>query len=545
MPPIHISDPRSSQHANDIEPSLKIMNSESSAISRTVPVGDDLEANRTPHWPGQTKNDGNDDGPNVEVAASVKHMKGIPSRWYRKVLDAGVEENGILPVPPEERTQTQHSNLFTVFFTCLLCVLPLPTGALGTTVYGLKLRDVSLIILFFNFVTCIPPAIMGIGGYQTGMRQMIQARYSFGLYFVVIPILLSAGTATGFTLMGTIVSGQAIAALNEKATISVNVGIGIVCAISFVAALLGYRAIHAWQRWQWLPNLIAIAIAAGCGGKQLMQQVEHEPATVKGVIGYGSLMAGYFMTFGGTVSDFTIYHDPKEPKRKVFTYVYLGLSTPATPLLILGAAIGGAIPNNESWQTAWDVYGVGGVLAEMLAPAGGFGKFVLVVLALSVVGNTLNSMYSVALCLQMLLPVFTKVPRFFFIIVTMAIMIPMAIYAAAEWTTSLENFLSVIGYWAGCFDAVMIEELVVFRKRDYSSYDPEIWNKGRYLPTGLAAMGASLVSLGLVIPSMDTPWFTGPIGERIGDLGFEAAFVVTGLAYYPLRSLEIKWTGRV
>ncbi|KAI8679653.1 hypothetical protein NCS57_00243700 [Fusarium keratoplasticum] len=521
------------------------MNSEPSAISRTVPVGDDLEANRTPHWPDQTKNDGNDDGPNVEVAASVKRTKGIPSRWYRKVLDAGVEENGILPVPPEERTQTQHSNLFTVFFTCLLCVLPLPTGALGTTVYGLKLRDVSLIILFFNFVTCIPPAIMGIGGYQTGMRQMIQARYSFGLYFVVIPILLSAGTATGFTLMGTIVSGQAIAALNEKAAISVNVGIGIVCAISFVAALLGYRAIHAWQRWQWLPNLIAIAIAAGCGGKQLMQQVEHEPATAKGVIGYGSLMAGYFMTFGGTVSDFTIYHDPKEPKRKVFTYVYLGLSTPATPLLILGAAIGGAIPNNESWQMAWDVYGVGGVLAEMLAPAGGFGKFVLVVLALSVVGNTLNSMYSVALCLQMLLPVFTKVPRFFFIIVTMAIMIPMAIYAAAEWTTSLENFLSVIGYWAGCFDAVMIEELVVFRKRDYSSYDLEIWNKGRYLPTGLAAMGASLVSLGLVIPSMDTPWFTGPIGERIGDLGFEAAFVVTGLAYYPLRSLEIKWTGRV
>ncbi|KAJ3465826.1 hypothetical protein MRS44_006484 [Fusarium solani] len=545
MPPIHISNLRSSQHANDIEPSLKIMNFESSTISRTVPAGDDLEANRTPHWPGQTKNDGNDDGPNVEVAASVKHMKGIPSRWYRKVLDAGVEENGILPVPIEERTQTQHSNLFTVFFTCLLCVLPLPTGALGTTVYGLKLRDVSLIILFFNFVTCIPPAIMGIGGYQTGMRQMIQARYSFGLYFVVIPILLSAGTATGFTLMGTIVSGQAIAALNEKATISVNVGIGIVCAISFVAALLGYRAIHAWQRWQWLPNLIAIAIAAGCGGKQLMQQVEHEPATVKGVIGYGSLMAGYFMTFGGTVSDFTIYHDPKEPKRKVFTYVYLGLSTPATPLLILGAAIGGAIPNNESWQTAWDVYGVGGVLAEMLAPAGGFGKFVLVVLALSVVGNTLNSMYSVALCLQMLLPVFTKVPRFFFIIVTMAIMIPMAIYAAAEWTTSLENFLSIIGYWAGCFDAIMIEELVVFRKRDYSSYDPEIWNKGRYLPTGLAAMGASLVSLGLVIPSMDTPWFTGPIGERIGDLGFEAAFVVTGLAYYPLRSLEIKWTGRI
>lgn len=56
----------------------------------------------------------------------------------------------------------------------------LPTGALGTVVYGLGLRDVSLIIIFFNIVTCLPPAFISLGGYKTGMRQMIQARYSFG-----------------------------------------------------------------------------------------------------------------------------------------------------------------------------------------------------------------------------------------------------------------------------------------------------------------------------------------------------------------------------
>lgn len=230
---------------------------------------------------------------------------------------------------------------------------------------------------------------------------------------------------------------------------------------------------------------------------------------------------------------------------KIFTYVYLGLITPSTPLLILGAAIGGALPNVESWQTAWDNYGIGGVMAEMLAPAGGFGKFVLVVLALSVVGNMVLSNYSVALCLQMLVPAFAKVPRFLFIVATLVIMIPMSIYAAAKWEESLVNFLSVIGYWAGCFDAVIIEELIVFRNMDYHSYDPAIWNQVRRLPTGLAAIGASLVSIGLVVPSMDTPWFTGPIGERIGDLGFESAFVVTGIAYYPLRTLEVRLMGHV
>jgi hypothetical protein len=45
-------------------------------------------------------------------------------RWYRRVLEAGVEDNGIKPVPLEHRTVTEYSNLFTVFFTCLLNLLP-------------------------------------------------------------------------------------------------------------------------------------------------------------------------------------------------------------------------------------------------------------------------------------------------------------------------------------------------------------------------------------------------------------------------------------
>jgi hypothetical protein len=52
-----------------------------------------------------------------------RHSENNP-RWYQRLLDAGVEENGIKPVPLEERTITQYSNLFTVFFSGLLCLLP-------------------------------------------------------------------------------------------------------------------------------------------------------------------------------------------------------------------------------------------------------------------------------------------------------------------------------------------------------------------------------------------------------------------------------------
>lgn len=45
-------------------------------------------------------------------------------KWYQRLLDAGAEENGIKPVPLAQRTNTQYSNMFTMFFTCLLCLLP-------------------------------------------------------------------------------------------------------------------------------------------------------------------------------------------------------------------------------------------------------------------------------------------------------------------------------------------------------------------------------------------------------------------------------------
>ncbi|KAK3390945.1 permease for cytosine/purines, uracil, thiamine, allantoin-domain-containing protein [Podospora didyma] len=468
------------------------------------------------------------------------------ARWYQRLLDAGVEENGIKPVPVEHRTVTQYNNLFTVFFTCLLGIIAIPTGMLATLGFGMSLRDASLVILFFAMLTAIPPAFMCIGGMETGLRQLVQARYSFGRYLVTIPLLLNAATLTGFALVSSVVGGQTIASLNPD-NVSINIGIIITCLVSFGISLLGFKAVHLFERWTWIPSLLAFIIAVACGGKQLRLQSEAEPATARQVLSYGSLVAGYLITFGGTVSDYSIYHKPEGTSRrcKVFFYVYMGLFLPTVLLLVLGAAIGGAVPNVESWNQAYAITGVGGVMYEMLTPAGGFGKFVVVMLAFSVIGNIAISMYSVSLNLQMLLPPFAKIHRFFFIFITMAIMIPFAIRAAEEWEESLINFLAIIGYWAGCFDAVLITELLVFRKMDYTTFEHAIWNVGKKLPPGFAALGASLVSMALVVPGMAEPWYTGPIAQTTGDIGFEMAFVVTAIVYLPFRWLEIKCRGHL
>lgn len=57
-------------------------------------------------------------------SSSVDEVLKPKSAVWRKILGWGVEENGIIPVPLEKRTDERVFNLFTVWFTALLCLLP-------------------------------------------------------------------------------------------------------------------------------------------------------------------------------------------------------------------------------------------------------------------------------------------------------------------------------------------------------------------------------------------------------------------------------------
>ena len=180
----------------------------------------------------------------------------------------------------------------------------------------------------------------------------------------------------------------------------------------------------------------------------------------------------------------------------------------------------------------------------MLKPANGFGKFLVVVLAFTILGNLSATMYSITLNFQLLIPSLVRVPRFLFAILITAIVIPISIPAATNFFGNLENFLGVIGYWSAAFVAVVTIEHCWFRRSNYSSYDHAIWDVPRCLPSGLAGLGASALSFALVIPCMAQVWYTGPIAIYTGDIGFEMAAAVTALLYVPLRTLEIWHLGR-
>jgi cytosine/uracil/thiamine/allantoin permease len=98
-----------------------------------------------------------------------------------KALRLGrVEEKGIQPLPVDERTSTRFFNIFTVWFSMNSNILAITFGLLGPSVYGMGLRDSALVILFFTLLCTVAPAYLATLGPKTGMRQMVQARYSFG-----------------------------------------------------------------------------------------------------------------------------------------------------------------------------------------------------------------------------------------------------------------------------------------------------------------------------------------------------------------------------
>lgn len=212
--------------------------------------------------------------------------------------------------------------------------------------------------------------------------------------------------------------------------------------------------------------------------------------------------------------------------------------------MILGAAMAGALSSNPTWNDGYNLTGAGGILAAMLSPAGGFGKFIVVILALSLLGNCSGTMYAITLNLQTLIPWLVRVPRYLFAIVVTAVVIPVSIRAAFDFFNNLNNFVAIIGYWSAAFVGIVVVELHVFRHNRVDAFDHAIWSDARKLPWGAAALTSGVLCFALVIPSMAQVWWTGPIAQKTGDIGFEMALVLSAILYVPLRTLERKVSGR-
>jgi NCS1 nucleoside transporter family len=452
-------------------------------------------------------------------------------------LDRGIEARGIERVPPEARADRRIANNFTMWFSANLVISTVALGALAIPVFGLGFWDSVLAILIFNLLGALPVAFLSTLGPRLGLRQMTISRFSFGWWGAALMSIISAAADIGWSAVNVIVGGQLVAALSGGA-LPQQVGILIIAMLTTLVSIYGYRYIHLYERYAWIPMAIIFLILTIVAGPKM--SIVPTPllsgAEIASFISFGGAIYGFATGWASYAADYNVNQPQETPSRRVFWFTYLGLVLACTSLEIFGLML----------TTAYKNLSGGDLLAAAAKPLGGLGTFMLLILALSVVANNIPNDYSLGLSVQVLGKPFQRINRAVWALIGAVIYVLVAVPASGNFDTTLSNFLLIIAYWLGPWSIILILEHFVFRRGYYNVDD---WNIPERLPIGWAAVVSFLIGLGGVLLGAAQVYYIGPVARLFNaqygmDIGFELGVIFAAVSYLVLRRIEIQSTRR-
>lgn len=235
-------------------------------------------------------------------------------------------------------------------------------------------------ILFFNLICCIPPAYMVTLAPQTGLRQMILSRYSFGYWGVTIPVLFNLMCTFGYGITNSIVGGQVLAAASGP-NFPWEVGVTVINLIALVVVFFGYKVVSMYEKISWIPAAVAYIALVGLNAGKLANQVERPPATAMQVLNFGAIVFGFQVTWSAIAPDLCVYTKPNVNKWKLALSLYAGMCIPVTVFMILGAAVGST--SNADWNQGRAKSQLYGLMTALLGPYGRGGQFLNFLFAMS------------------------------------------------------------------------------------------------------------------------------------------------------------------
>jgi NCS1 nucleoside transporter family len=276
-------------------------------------------------------------------------------------------------------------------------------------------------------------------------------------YGVKIVACFNILACIGWSAVNVIVGAQLFNAVNGN--MPGWAGIIVIAAATFLITLFGYKIVHTYERYSWIPCFIIFLIVLG--------EFVHSGTFYKIPMGVGKSEAGAALSFAASVfgfatgwtsyaADYTVYQPVGRSRKSVFLWTFAGLIFPLLFTEMLGAAIATAMAANDGvnvYMTGYESSGIGGLLAAVIVPPlGRFGQFCLVILALSIIANNCPNIYSVSLSLQLLAKVSQRVPRFIWTFVGTLIYCAIAIPGYGHFESVLENFMLLIAYWLAIYE---------------------------------------------------------------------------------------------
>jgi len=462
----------------------------------------------------------------------------------------GVETHGIERVSPTTRTHVRIVDNFTMWLSANLVISTIALGSLANIVFGLGFWDSVIVIVLFNALGVLPVAFFSTLGPRLGLRQMTISRFSFGWVGAIIMAIFNVAACIGWSTVNVIVGGQLIAALicgttpdalntcsahviglTLNGTAARGIGILIIAILTTIVSIYGYRYVHRYERYAWIPMAVifVILLIVAAPHMSIIKTPAFNAAEIAAIVTFGGAVYGFATGWSSYAADYNVNQPENTSSRRVFWLTFLGVFIPCVLLEVLGVAL-----------TSYKAATGGTLIAAVLGPLGGFGSLLIVLLALSTVANNIPNDYSLGLSMQVLGKWFQSVKRYVWTLIGAVVYVAIALPAASNFNETLTNFMLIIAYWLGPWSIILVLEHFVFR---HGRYNVDDWNTPSRLPIGWAAIVSMVIGLVGVVLGAAQVYYTGPIGKLVGpfgmDVGFELGVVFAGISYLILRRIEL------
>jgi NCS1 family nucleobase:cation symporter-1 len=425
------------------------------------------------------------------------------------------------PIPASARYGSVN-RLFTVWFSPNLVPAAFFVGTLAAADFiGLGWWAGLAAIVVGNVIGASLVAYVSAMGPQTGMAQIPASRLPFGKS-IVVPAVINWLSTIAWDAINAFFGAYAISVVTGDA-VPFPVGLLIVVACQAALSIVGYEAIHTFERYAAIGLAILFAVVTvAVLGKMNFGLANGDAAGIGSFVLMTTIAGSFNLAWALYASDYSRYLPVNTPRSQIFSRTFLGLALSAIWIEALGLAVVGALGAEK--DTVHQINGlIGGGIVGILAMVAIFFGTVAV--------NSMND-YTGSLSLQ---AAGIRVPRPVSagIVAVLSFLATLYLYYN-NFSSTVENYLLVITYWIGPWAAIVI---VDWRRRG-AAIDGSKAVDFSMLPTGLNALVALIVGFAASIPFMNQTLFIGPLVDSLGgaDIAYVVGFVVAGIAYWFLEN---------
>jgi len=445
----------------------------------------------------------------------------------RRAGSANVETHSIEPIPEGER-HGRVRDQFTLWFGFNANIFFVVLGGVGVLL-GLTVLWAVITIVVGVLVGMILVGFHAIQGPTLGVPQMIQSRGQFGFYGAVLVFVASIALDFGFLAAQLVIQAQAMNLL--VGSISLPEWIALLTVPVIALTVFGYDWIHRSQRWLTVVLTVTFAVifvqAIRYGSLAGPAAGTNAPSFALFMSGTGLWVIG-MVSWAPYVSDYSRYLPVHVNKVRTFAAVLLGCAVPAIVCGVLGAYITGLLPSAPSTVDAVSTI---------------CGKWVLPLMALSLLGGDVANAYTGALALVSIVSCIKDVRgsvavRVACSIVVIAAGAISALLGYRDFVPNLSNFLDVLLYVFVPWSAINLTDYYLIRGGNYdvpAFYSPS-GSYGRFLWPGLISY---LLAIAVELPFIDQSFYRGPLVTSLG--GTDISWVIGGIAGTLFYLLAIRW----